>query len=95
VNTLANIKSAKKRIIVTELKTAKNKRIKSVVKTAIKRFEETLAAGNLEEANDKLRYAEKQIRKAVAKGTIHKNTASKKISGLANKINKAKQQQAI
>ncbi|QEK12377.1 30S ribosomal protein S20 [Crassaminicella thermophila] len=86
---MANIKSAKKRIKVIEVKTARNRRIKSAVKTAIRRFEEALTAGNLEEAKAKFRFAEKKIMQAAAKGTIHKNAASRKVAKLASKLNKA------
>jgi len=89
---VANIKSAKKRIKITEFRTARNRRIKSAIKTAIRRFEEALAAGNLEEAQNRMRYAEKKIRQAVAKGTLHKNTASRKVSRLVNRFNNAKKQ---
>ncbi|TCO80062.1 30S ribosomal protein S20 [Marinisporobacter balticus] len=86
---MANIKSAKKRIKVIEVKTARNRIVKSAVKTAIKRFEESLATGNLEEATNKFRFAEKKIMQAAAKGTFHKNSASRKVAKLANKLNKA------
>lgn len=86
---MANIKSAKKRIKVIEVKTARNRRIKSAVKTAIRRFEEAITAGNLEEAKAKFRFAEKKIMQAAAKGTIHKNAASRKVAKLASKLNKA------
>ncbi|KXG73614.1 30S ribosomal protein S20 [Thermotalea metallivorans] len=86
---MANIKSAKKRIKVIEKKTARNRRIKSIVKTAIRRFEEALVAGNFEEAKNKFRYAEKKIAQAAAKGTFHKNTASRKVARLAKRLNDA------
>jgi small subunit ribosomal protein S20 len=89
VNRLANIKSAKKRIKVIEVKTARNRKVKSAVKTAIRRFEEALVAGNVEEAKAKFEFAEKKIMQAAAKGTFHKNAASRKVSKLAIKLNKA------
>jgi small subunit ribosomal protein S20 len=84
---LANIKSAKKRIKVIQVKTARNRRIKSIVKTAIRRFDEALTAGNFEEAKKKFQYAEKKIMQAAAKGTLHKNAASRKVSRLAKRLN--------
>ena len=72
MNTLANIKSAKKRIKITEFRTARNRSIKSAIKTAIRRFEEALAAGNFEEAQSRMQYAEKKIRQAVAKARFIK-----------------------
>ncbi|MBF8982020.1 30S ribosomal protein S20 [Lutibacter sp. B2] len=86
---MANIKSAKKRIKVIQTKTAMNRTVKSAVKTAIKRFEEALATGNTEEATNKFRYTEKKIMQAAAKGTFHKNAASRKVARLAKKLNQA------
>lgn len=84
---MANIKSAKKRISVIAKKTELNKSRKSQVKTAIRRFEEALVAGNIEEATNKFRFAEKKIYQVAAKGTIHKNAAARKVSKLAKKLN--------
>ena len=86
---MANIKSAKKRILVTQKKTAVNRMRKSQVKTAIRRFDEALAAGNVELANSTFQYAQKKIMQLAAKGTIHKNAASRKVSRLAAKLNAA------
>ena len=58
---MANIKSAKKRIRVIEKKTALNRARKSQLKTAIRRFEEAVAAGNREEAVAKFQFAQKKI----------------------------------
>lgn len=57
---MANIKSAKKRIRVIEKKTALNRARKSQLKTAIRRFEEAVAAGNREEAVAKFQFASKE-----------------------------------
>lgn len=84
---MANIKSAKKRIKVIEKKTALNKSRKSQIKTAIRRFEEAVASGNVQEANEKFRYAQKKISQVASKGTIHKNAASRKVAKLAKKLN--------
>lgn len=86
---LANIKSAQKRILITAKKTAKNKIIKSQLKTAIRRFEEALADEDYAEAKDRLKFVEKKLDQAAAKGTIHKAKASRKVSRLAKKLNKA------
>ncbi|ABR49196.1 ribosomal protein S20 [Alkaliphilus metalliredigens QYMF] len=86
---MANIKSAQKRIKVIAKKTARNRMIKSQLKTAIKRFEEAVEAGNLEEAKVKLTFVEKKLSQAAAKGTVHKSSASRKISRLAIRLNKA------
>jgi len=87
VSRLANIKSAKKRIKVIAKKTAQNKRRKSMIKTAIRRFEEALAAGDVALATERFRYAQKKINQVAAKNTIHKNNAARKISRLAKKLN--------
>lgn len=87
---MANIKSAKKRISVTAKKTAVNRMRKSQVKTAIRRFEEAIAAGNTEQATSTFQYAQKKIMQVAAKGTIHKNAASRKVSRLAAQLNAAK-----
>ncbi|MGL4912803.1 MAG: 30S ribosomal protein S20 [Romboutsia sp.] len=84
---MANIKSAKKRIKVIEKKTALNRARKSQVKTAIRRFEEAVTAGNREEAVAKFEFAQKKIQQVASKGTIHKNAAARKVSKLAQKLN--------
>lgn len=91
MNTLANIKSAKKRIKVIAKKTELNKRRKSMMKTAVKRFEEAIAAGDLERAKEKFQFAQKKISKVAAKNTIHKNAAARKISRLAKKLQQLQQ----
>lgn len=63
--------------------------IMSSLKTAIKKFENSVKAGNLEEAQILYRKAVSLIDKAAAKGTIHKNTAARKKSRLSNKLKAA------
>lgn len=70
---MANIKSAKKRIKVIEKKTALNRARKSQIKTAIRKFEEAVTAGNREEVIARFQYAQKRISQVASKGTIHKN----------------------
>ena len=86
---MANIKSAKKRIKVIEKKTAKNRRIKAHIKAILKSFDAALSEGDLESAKEQLAMAEKKLMQAAAKGTIHKNAASRKVSRLAKRFNKA------
>lgn len=88
VRKLANIKSAKKRILVIETKTARNKSIKSAVKTAVKKFEAAVKAGDKELAKKELVNATSAIDKAASKGVYHKNTASRKISRMNVALNK-------
>jgi small subunit ribosomal protein S20 len=84
---VANSKSAQKRIRIIEKKTAINKARKSKMKTAIRRFEEAVAAGDVALAQEKLNNAKKVIDKTAAKGTIHKNNAARKKSKLEKKFN--------
>ena len=86
---MANIKSAKKRIRVIEKKTARNKRIKMRLKSIIKAFDAAIAAGDMEAAKEQLALAEKKLMQAAAKGTMHKNTASRKVSRMTQAFNKA------
>lgn len=86
---MANIKSAKKRISVINKKTAQNRRVKEQVKEVLKAFEKEVAAGDLSQAAETLKLAEKRLKKAAAKNVIHKNAASRKVSRLYRKLNKA------
>ncbi len=80
---MANIKSAKKRVRVIETKTLRNKMIKSSLKTAVKKAD--AAEGADKEAAVKA--AIKKVDQACAKGILHKNTAARKKSQLAKKLN--------
>lgn len=84
---MANIKSAKKRISVIETKTAINRQRKSQIKTYLKKLNAAIDNGNIEEAKEVLKLVEKKLFRAAAKGTIHKNAASRKVSQLNKKIN--------
>jgi len=86
---MPNIKSAKKRVKIIEKKTLTNNMIKTGYKSAVKRFEEAIAAGNLEEAKVLFSEATKKIDQACTKGVIVKNTASRKKSSLSKKLNAA------
>lgn len=86
---MANIKSAKKRIGVIAKKTATNRRVKEHLKAVVKNFEKALALGDLAVAKEKLILAEKKLKKAASKNTIHKNAASRKVSRLTKRFNKA------
>ena len=85
---MANIKSAKKRILVTEKRTARNKSIKSAVKTSIKKVEAAIAAKDKAAAEEALKPAIGQINRAATKGVYHKNTAARKVSRLTLAVNK-------
>ena len=86
---MPNIKSAKKRVKIIEKKTLTNNMIKTGYKSAVKKFEEAIAAGNLEEAKVLFSEATKKIEQACTKGVIVKNTASRKKSSLSKKLNAA------
>ena len=83
---MPNIKSAKKRVKVIATKTARNKATKSALKTAIKKayFAVDTNADNKQEA---VRFAIKKIDQASAKGILHKNTAARRKSNLAKRLN--------
>ena len=85
---MANIKSAKKRILVTKTRADRNKAIRSKVKTAIKKVDAAIAAKDSETAAVALKNAISEIDKAQRKGVYHKNTAARKISRLAIAVNK-------
>ncbi len=86
---MPNIKSAKKRVKIIEKKTLRNNMIKSGYKSAIKRFEEAIEAGQIDEAKTLFSQATKKIDQACSKGVIVKNTAARKKSNLAKKLNAA------
>lgn len=83
---MANIKSAKKRILVNETKAARNKAIKSKVKTAVKKVEVAVEQKDAEAAKAALRAAVTEISKAGTKGVYHKRTVSRKISRLSKAV---------
>ena len=84
---MANIKSAKKRILVIEKKTLRNKMIKTKIKTLVKKVDAAITAGDKEAANVALTAAISEISKATSKGIFHKNTASRKVSRLTKAVN--------
>ena len=85
---MPNIKSAKKRALVTEVKTLQNRMVKSSLKTAVKKADAAIDAGDKAKANAAVQAAVKVIDKAAAKGVIHKNNAAHKKSRIVLKYNK-------
>lgn len=85
---MANIKSAKKRILVNRTKAERNKAIKSGVKTAVKKVEAAVAANDKSAASAALLNATSVISKAAGKGIYHKNNAARKVSRLSKLVNK-------
>jgi len=86
---MPNIKSAKKRVHIAAVKTARNKSTKSALKTAIKKANAAIDA-NAANKVELVNYAFKKIDQAVAKNILHKNNAARKKSALARKLNAAK-----
>ena len=86
---MPNIKSAMKRVKVIEKKTLRNNMIKSGYKSAVRKFEEAVENGNVEEAKTLFVTATKKIDQACTKGVLVKNTAARKKSNLAKKLNAA------
>ena len=84
---MANIKSAKKRVLVNRKKAERNKYIKSAVKTSIKKVEAAVAAKDKEAAVAALTNAISTIDKAATKGVYHKNNAARKVSRLSKAVN--------
>ncbi len=84
---MPNIKSAIKRVDVIEKKTLQNNMVKSAYKTAIKSFETAVEAGDKTKAEEAYKVAVKKVDQACTKGVIKANTASRKKSSLAKKLN--------
>ena len=84
---MPNIKSAKKRVKIIEKKTLTNNMIKSAYKSAVKKFEQAVEAGKVEDAKVLLSEATKKIDQACTKGVIVKNTAARKKSNMSKKLN--------
>lgn len=84
---MANIKSAKKRILVNKTKADRNKSIRSAVKTSIKKVEAAIAQNDKVAAEEALKNAISTISKATTKGVYHKNNCARKISRLTKAVN--------
>ena len=84
---MANIKSAKKRILVNQAKALQNQMFKSQLKTVIKKFNAAVDAGDKAQASELYRLAVKKLDQAVAHGILHKNNAAHKKSGFTKKFN--------
>ncbi|AJY76287.1 30S ribosomal protein S20 [Paenibacillus beijingensis] len=84
---MPNIKSAIKRVKTSEKRRALNASQKSALRTAVKTADQAIAGTDVEVAKAALIEATKKLDKAVTKGLIHKNAASRKKSRLAKKLN--------
>ncbi len=85
---MPNIKSAKKRMLLSEERNARNKSERSAMKTSVKKFEASAVDGNRTEAEGAYKVAVKAVDKAAAKGILHKNNAAHKKSAMTLKLNK-------
>ena len=85
---MPNIKSAKKRVIVTQTKTLRNKMFRTQLKTDIKKYQAALATGDQAAAQAAYRAAVKKIDQAAARNIIHKNAAARKKSQFTKILNK-------
>lgn len=84
---MANIKSAKKRILVNRTKADRNKAIKTRVKTAMKKVYAAVAAGDKDAAKAELSSATRVIEMAGSKGVYHKNNVAHKVSRISKAVN--------
>ena len=85
---MANIKSAKKRILTSNKKAEANKAVKSGVKTAVKKVNAAVESGDKAAAQEALKAASSTINRAASKGVLHKNNAARKVSRLSEKVSK-------
>ncbi len=83
---MANIKSQIKRNKQNEKRRMRNKAVKSSLKTAVRRFNETLATGDPEAAEAQLQAAARKLDQAASKGVIHKNQAANRKSAIAKRL---------
>ena len=84
---MANIKSAKKRILVNRTKADRNKAIRSSVKTAMKKVFAAIEAGDKAAAAAELANATKTVEMAGSKGVYHKNNVARKVSRMSKAVN--------
>lgn len=87
VKSLAKRDTAAKRARQAEARRLRNAALKATMRTAIRRFREAVAAGNVEEAKVKLQHAVRLLDKAASKGAIHRNQASRRKSRLQQHFN--------
>ncbi|MBC2681117.1 30S ribosomal protein S20 [Corynebacterium anserum] len=85
---MANIKQQKKRVLTNEIARQRNQAIRSRLRTEANKFTALVEAGDKEGAEAQLRVASRLYDKAVTKGTLHRNNAANKKSGMAQRLNK-------
>lgn len=85
---MANIKSAKKRILVNRTNADRNKAIRTRVKNAVKKVYATISSGDKAAAEAELAAATKVIEMAGSKGVYHKNNVAHKVARISKAVNK-------
>lgn len=86
---MANSASARKRIKQNERDRGRNRARKSVLKTETRKFLDLLHKGELQQAQSAFARVQKQLDQVAAKGTLHRNTAARRKSRLAKRLNDA------
>ena len=86
---MANIKSAKKRIEVSERNRMRNKSKMTEIKTYIKKFDAAVEEKNTDDAQELLKAIDKKLKRASLSSVMSKNAASRKVSQLQKKLNAA------
>lgn len=84
---MPNIKSSKKDVVRSKLAYEKNKAQKSAMKTAMKKFDAAVLAGDKAAATDSYKLAVKAVDQAALSGLLHKNNAARKKSSMTLKLN--------
>lgn len=84
---MANTPQSKKRARQIERRTDVNKARRSRIRTFLRKVEEAIASGNADAAKEALRIAQPELMRGVTKGVVHKNTAARKVSRLAARVN--------
>ena len=85
---MPNIKSAKKRVLISEARNARNRAERSALKTAVKKFDTAIAEGDRAAAEVAYKAAVQKVDRAALKGLMHKNTAARKKSSMTLQLNK-------
>ena len=89
---MANTRSAQKAVRKIARRTAVNKARRSRMRSAVRKVEEAIAAGNRNQALEAMKEAEPQLMRNARRGQLHRNTASRKVSRLAHRIAKLQPQ---
>ena len=87
---MANHKSAIKRIRQNEKRRVRNQDVKTRIKSEVKRVRSAVKSGDAAAAEENLKEASRLLEKAVSKGVLHKNNASRRVSRLTTAVNSAK-----